>query len=232
MSDTEKQKSVGQQAKRAAVIVGRFNPPTIGHYAVIKTVRKFIEDHPDLKLDVVPIVVVIEGKETSKDKLRNPLTADERISFMRGSGNADGVRFLKASSAFLAFEECRKAGYEPIAVAAGSDRGDNYLEMLNKYYKTADGSVIKHHLIELPRADTNESNEKVDKDAALADVLRYTDSDIPVTMVSASLARLAVQKGEREKFAIIVGLTNKPDLANIMFDKIKAAMETMNAKPV
>lgn len=232
MSDTEKQKSVGQQAKRAAVIVGRFNPPTIGHYAVVQTVKKFIEANPELKLDVVPIVVVIEGKETSKDKLRNPLTADERISFMKGSGKADGVRFLKAASAFLAFEECRKAGFEPIAVAAGSDRGGNYLEMLNKYYKAADGSDIKHSLIELPRAGTNESEEKLDKDAALADVLRYTDADIPVTMVSASLARLAVQRDEREKFAIIVGLTDKPDLANMMFNKIKAAMETMNAKPV
>jgi hypothetical protein len=229
MSEEKQPQSVGQQAKRAAVIVGRFNPPTIGHYAVVNTVKKFITANPEMKLDAIPIVVVVEGKETSKDKNRNPLTADERISFMKGSGKADGVRFLKAGSAFAAFEEVRKAGYEPIAVAAGADRGSNYLEMLNKYYKAKDGSAIKHTLIELPRAGTNEGEEKLDKDAALADILKYTDADIPVTMVSASLARLAVQRGEREKFAIIVGLTDKPDLANLMFNKIKAAMETTDA---
>jgi hypothetical protein len=37
-----------------------------------------------------------------------------------------------------------------------------------------------------------------------------------------------VKKGEREKFAIIVGLKDKPKLADLMFDKIKAAMETQN----
>jgi hypothetical protein len=233
MSDQEQSKTVGQQQKRAAVIVGRFNPPTIGHYAVVDTVKKYITANPEMKLDVLPIVVVVEGKETSKDKLRNPLTAEERISFMKGSGKADGVRFLKAGSAFAAFEEVRKAGFEPIAVAAGADRGKNYLEMLNKYYKTTDDQPIKHVLIELPREETNEeeSPEKIDKDAALEDILRYTDAEIPVTMVSASLARLAVKKGEREKFAIIVGLTKKPELANMMFDKIKAAMETQDAKP-
>jgi hypothetical protein len=229
MSEEKQPQSVGQQAKRAAVMVGRFNPPTIGHYAVVNTVKKFITANPELKLDTVPIVVVIEGKETSKDKNRNPLTADERISFMKGSGRADGVRFLKAGSAFAAFEEVRKAGYEPIAVAAGADRGSNYLSMLDKYYKTQDGATIKHQLIELPRAGANESKEKLDKEAALADILKYTDADIPVTMVSASLARLAVLHGEREKFAIIVGLTDKPDLANMMFNKIKAAMETQDA---
>ena len=227
MSNQEKQpQSVGQQAKRAAVIVGRYNPPTIGHYAVIKAVKAFIMSNKELKLDAVPIVVVVEGKETSKDKQRNPLTGDERIMFMQGSGKADGVRFLKAGSAYAAFEEVRKAGYEPIAIAAGADRGANYLAMLDKYFKTSEGEPIKHRLIELPREETNE--EKLDKNAALNDILKYTDADIPVTMVSASLARLAVQQGEREKFAIIVGLTKKPALATLMFNKIKAAMETQD----
>ena len=213
-------KTVGQQNRRAAVIVGRFNPPTIGHYSVIQVVKKVVLQQ---KLDAVPFVVVIEGKETSKDKSRNPLTADERISFMKGSGKADGVKFLKATSAFAAFEEVRKAGFEPIAIAAGSDRGQNYLEMLDKYFKTKDGEYIEHHLIELPRT-ANEATEKIDKAAALEDVLRYTDGDLPISMVSASLARLAVKKGERGKFAIIVGLTDKPDLATMMFNKIRTAI--------
>lgn len=221
---------MSEMMKRAAVIVGRFQPPTIGHYSIVNTVKKFIRDNPDLDLDAVPILVVVDGKETSKDLARNPLSADERISFMKASGKADGVRFLKAGSAYDAFEQVRKAGFEPIAIAAGSDRGKNYLEMLNKYFKTAAGKPIKHRLIELPRTDGSETtNEAVDKDAGLVDILKYTDTDIPISMVSASLARLAVQHDEREKFAIIVGLTDKPELANKMFDKIKAAMEKKHA---
>ena len=219
---------MSEMMKRAAVIVGRFQPPTIGHYAIVNMVKKFIRDNPDLDLDAVPILVVVEGKETSKDLKRNPLSADERIAFMKASGKADGVRFLKANSAYNAFEEVRKAGFEPIAIAAGSDRGQNYLEMLDKYFKTKNGGQIKHRLIELPRNEES-TNEAIDKDAGLDDILKYTDKDIPISMVSASLARRAVQAGEREKFTIIVGLTDKPQLANKMFDKIKAAMEKQHA---
>lgn len=214
--------TVGEQKKRVAVVVGRMQPPTIGHYSVINQVKKFIASNPSLKLDTIPILVVIAGLKTGQDKSRNPLTADERISFMKGSGRADGVRFLKARSAFDAFEEVRKAGYEPIAIAAGVDRGRNYLAMLDKYYKAQDDSVIKHHLIELPRTGA-------DNPAALSDILKHMDKDIPITMVSASLARLAVKQGDLEKFAIIVGLSAKIRLANIMFNKIRTAMETSNA---
>jgi hypothetical protein len=227
---SEETRTVGQQSKRAAVIVGRFNPPTIGHYAVMAAVKKFIKSHPDLKLEAVPIVVVVEGEKTSKDKNRNPLTGDDRIAFMSASGKADGIKFLKAGSAMDAFHAVRRAGFEPIAVAGGSDRAENYLSMLDKYFKTDGGKDIKHFKISLAREGSGEpTNEGLDKDAALGDILKYTDADLPISMVSASLARLAVKKGERQKFAIIVGLTDKPDLANKMFDKIKAAMETQDA---
>lgn len=219
--------SVGQQRKRAAVVVGRFNPPTIGHYAVFDAVKKYIRDHQDLELDAVPIVVVVEGKETSKDKSKNPLTANERISFMTASGKANGVKFLTAGSAFKAFEAIRNAGYEPIAIAAGSDRADKYLELLDKYFKTPEGKEIDHYVIKLGR-DEEASDfgglDKLDKNAALDDLLQYTDDEIPTDMVSGSLARHAVAKGELEKFAILVGLSEKIPLAQKMYDKIKAAM--------
>lgn len=224
MTDTKKP-TVGEQSKRVAVMIGRMQPPTAGHYAVFDVMKRFVLEHEDLNLDAVPIVVVVEGKETSKDKSRNPLTGDERVSFMKGSGNADGVRFLKAGSAFAAFEEVRKAGFEPIAIAAGSDRAQNYLSMLDRYFTSPDDEPIEHYKIELPRAANEAAEPKINKDAGLADVLRYVDKDLPISMVSASLARLAVKNGEREKFAIIVGLSGKPTLATLMFNKIKAAME-------
>lgn len=225
------EETVGQQTKRAAVVVGRFNPPTIGHYAVFDAVKKYIRNNQNLQLDAVPIVVVIAGKETSKDKYRNPLSANERISFMTASGKANGVKFLVASSAFVAFEEVRKAGYEPIAVAAGSDRADKYLEMLDKYYKTKDGKEIDHYAITLDRiTEGEESKEKIDKTAALDDILQYMDDEIPTEMVSASLARRAVMQDEFEKFCVITGMTEKPKLAQKMFDKIKASIAAFKAE--
>lgn len=219
--------TVGEQPKRSAVIVGRMQPPHVGHYAVIDAVKRYILKNPKLRLDPVPIVVIVDGKETSKDKLKNPLTADERIMFMDGSGKAKGVKFLTAGSAFDAFEAVRKAGCEPIAIAAGSDRASKYLEMLDKYFRTKTNDDIKHYAIELPRdADAADTSglDKIDKLAALDDVLQYMGDDLPVKMISGSLARRAVQKGALGKFAVITGLSEQPKLAKLMYSKIKASM--------
>jgi hypothetical protein len=221
--------SVGEQPKRAAVVIGRFSTPTAAHYALISQVKKYIRANPDLKLNPVPIVVIIDGKETGKDKSRNPLTADERIMFMDGSGNAPGVKFLKATSALDALEAVRKAGYEPIAIGAGSDRAEKYRHILDKYFNAADGSKLRHHTIELNRDNVSavDSTAKItiaDKMTMLDNVLKYTDKDIPISMISASLARHAVKKNDLDKFTILTGLSDKPSIAQKMFDKIKAAM--------
>ena len=216
------EETVGVQTRRAAVIVGRFSTPTIGHYALFDAVKKYIRENPDLKLNIVPIVVVVEGKETSKDKTKNPLNGAERISFMTGSGKANGIKFLKAGSAFDAFEVVRKAGYEPIAVAAGSDRAPNYLSILNKYFKNKDDSPIKHYSIELKR------NEIKAQEDDMTELLRYVEKKMPVALVSGSLARHAVAQADLEKFSVLTGLSDKPKLAKLMFDKIAKTREETN----
>jgi hypothetical protein len=221
------EETVGEQKKRAAVVVGRFQPPTIGHYSVFDTVKKFIRKNADLKLDAVPIVVVIAGEKTSKDKTRNPLTASERISFMKASGKADGIRFIEAKSAFDAFEAVRASGFEPIAVASGSDRGGNYLKMLDTYFKSRDGSAIKHHSIVVSRL--SEGTEKTKNEEELDNILAHMGEDIPVSMVSASLARRAVAKNAFKEFAIIVGLTHNENLATKLFNKIKKSIGVNDA---
>jgi len=212
--------TAGEQSRRAAIVVGRFSPPTIGHYALFDAAKKYIRNNPKLNLEAVPIAVIVEGVESSKDKLRNPLSAGERISFMTASGKADGVKFLTATSAFAAFEEVRKAGFEPIAVAAGTDITDGYLGMLDTYFKTPDGGDIAHYAISMNR--TSAPSAKLDSVAELDAVLKYTDDEIPVNMVSASLARHAVKENDLNKFTILVGLKDKPEIAELMFNKIKA----------
>jgi hypothetical protein len=215
--------TVGPQQARAAVMVGRMNPPTAGHYKVIDTMKNFIRSNPKLKLSATPIVVVVDGEKTSQDKLKNPLTADERVKFMSGSGRANGVLFVIAPSAFAAFEEVRKAGYEPIAIAAGSDRSQRYMEILDKYFKTADGGDIKHYTIPGLDRDGAGATGKTSSIEKALETLKKGD-ELDVSEVSGSMARRAVELGYQEEFAEIVGLGKKPKLAKMLFDKIKKSM--------
>lgn len=213
-------------AKKVAVVIGRFNPPTLGHYAVINEVKKFIRTHQNLGLEVNPVVVVIGGSKSDADKKRNPLTVDERILFMKSSGQADGVIFLSAKNAFEALSNVRDAGLEPVAVAAGTDRIDDYIKILDKHFMTNDGKSIKHHKIHLKRDESaiekNEDNKKSSMDKALK--AAQDGEDIETDIISGSLARRAVELGFEPEFAQIVGLSNNPVLAKKMFNKIKAAI--------
>lgn len=213
--------------KKVAVVIGRFNPPTKGHYTVINSVKKFIKANPNLGLLATPVVVVIGGSKSDADKSRNPLTVDERILFMSSSGHANGVIFLNAKNAFEAFANIRSKDMEPIAIAAGSDRLSDYISLLDKHFKSADGTSIKHHGIELSRDEDAVETKKDDKakamDSALSS-LKDTGS-IGVEEVSGSLARRAVELGYEPEFAKIVGLEAKPVLAKKMFDKIAAAIK-------
>lgn len=207
--------TVGAQSRNAIVMVGRMNPPHVGHYKVIDAMRRYIREHKELNLSASPIVVVIAGDKSSEDKIKNPLTAEERISFMKASGRADNVKFLISNNAFNGFEEVRKLGFEPKVIAAGSDRSTKYLEMLNKYF-TDNEKPIEHFELEgLTRTDNGEAS----LDSAI------TDGKTNVSAASASLAREAVRLGYEDVFAKITGLEKKPKLAKILFNKIKKASE-------
>lgn len=127
------------QKQRAVVIVGRFQPPTIGHYKIINLAKKYIRENSQLELFTKPVVVIVDGKKTGLNKQENPLSVEERIYFMKHSGRANGVEFLSAGNAFAAFNEVRKAGYEPIVIGAGSDRISGYLDMLNSKFVDNNG---------------------------------------------------------------------------------------------
>lgn len=221
----EAAETVGAQSKRAAVMVGRMNPPTRGHYKVMDAMKAFIRDNKKLNLEATPVVVIVAGEKSSADKTKNPLTADERRSFMESSGRANGVKFIVAPSAFAAFEEVRKAGFEPIAIAAGSDRAPGYLKMLDKYFTAKDGSTIKH--VTVPGLDRD-----MDDDAAVTGEEGYDlvasmieDGDeVDDAQISGSMARHFAKGDKKKAFAYVVGLEAKPKLAASLMKKIKTAM--------
>jgi hypothetical protein len=216
--------TVGAQQKRAAVMVARANPPTVGHYRVIDKMKAFIRNNPDLKISV-PVLVIVAGEKSSQDKEHNPLSAEDRVKFIQASGRANGVQVLVAPSGFAAFEEVRKAGYEPIAVAAGSDRADRYIELLDKYFTAKDGSKLPHVKItglDREGQDGDKKNRVGAMERALDDLKKGGELD--VAEVSGSMARRAVQLGYQEEFAKIAGLEKKPKLAKLLFAKIKNTM--------
>jgi hypothetical protein len=199
------------------------NPPTLGHYKVIDAMKAFIRKNKDLKLETMPIVVIVEGKETSKDKAKNPLSGAEREQFMKASSKADGVKFIISGSAFAAFEDVRKAGYEPIAVAAGSDRVHKYIELLDKYFKTRDEQPIKHLMVPgLERdADTDSDDGAPAFDEMISNI--KDGEELPLSMISGTLARYIAKQDELKAFAYITGLTGKLPLAEKMMKKIQSA---------
>lgn len=213
-------------SKRVAVVIGRFNPPTKGHYHVIDKVKQFVKNNPKLNLEALPTVIVIGGGKTDNDTAKNPLSVEDRILFMRSSGNADGIKFSTAKNAFEALTSLRKNGEEPIAIAAGSDRIDDYVRILNNYFKDENDNPIKHYKIHLERDDeaveTDEDEKKKNMDKTLQDMVNGENVDTDI--VSGSLARRAVELGYEEEFAEIVGLESKPALAKKMFDKIKKVL--------
>lgn len=185
-------------------MVGRFNPPTAGHYRVMDKMKQLLSKKSTRHFE--PVIVIIHGKETGKDKSKNPLSLSDRESFIKASGNADGFTILSASNAFEAFAECRKNGFEPITIAAGSDRAQHYVELLDEYYPShPDGSPIKHNkLTGLTRSKTNDNS---------------------VEGVSATLARQLAQDGNEEDFIKVVGLEHKPKLGKMLFNKVVKALD-------
>jgi len=217
------EETAGEQSKKAVVMVGRMNPPTAGHYKVIDLMKKFARTNKG----VTPIVVVVAGEKSSKDLKKNPLSADDRIKYMEASGKANGIKFITAPSAFAAFESVRQAGYEPYAIAAGSDRGDKYLELLDKYFTDKDGGKLKHVI--MPGLDAREDPD--DDGTPSEEVLAIAEKggEIPVHMISGSMARLAVKLGYKKAFAMILGVNQS--LADIIFKKVAAALDAPEPEP-
>lgn len=203
------------KARRAVVIVGRFQPPTIGHYRIINLAKKFIRENKHLELFTKPVVVIVDGKKSSLNKRENPLSVDERIYFMQHSTLANGVEFLSASSAFDAFNEARKAGFEPIVIGAGSDRVQGYLDLLDERFVDAKGKKQTHYSLH----GLDSRKELKPNEESLSKIKDETNPQI--SQVSGSLARTAAELGYFEEFVKLTGLEKNIPAAKKMFNAIK-----------
>lgn len=194
-----------KQEKSAVIVVGRFQPPTLGHSKLINEAKKAWREG---KYDTI-IVFIVEGKETSKDKKQNPLSGKSRAYYLKHSKFSKGLQFAVVGSAFDAFIRCRELGFEPMCVVGGKfvkgeteeNRAEGYKKLLDKYFKDENGDEIDHKAITLER---NQHSEGIDG-------------------ISGSTVRAAVLADRFEDFCDMVGLETEK-LERKMFDELKKAL--------
>ncbi len=107
----------------AVIAVGRMNPPTRGHAVLV---RKVIEEAK--RLGARPILFIVDGEKSGKDKAKNPLSGQQREAYVKSL--FPGVQVDVVSSAYQVLDVLYVQGYEPAIWIAGSDRSQNYQRML------------------------------------------------------------------------------------------------------
>lgn len=200
-----------KQDKTAVIVVGRFQPPTLGHATLINAAKKAWRDG---KYDAV-IVFIVAGKETGKDKKRNPLSGESRQYYLEHSSYSKGLRFAVVGSAFDAFIKCRELGFEPMAVVGGKfvegekeeNRAEGYKNLLDKYFKDENDEPIEHKAIVLERN-------------------QHSDG---VAGISGSTVRAAVLADRYDDFRDMVAVTSDK-VAKKMFNELKDAMTKKEEK--
>ena len=199
----------------AIMAPGRYNPPTIGHQAMVKLLIKKAKELSTPESKVIPVVVIVAGAKSSLDKQKNPLSADDRVKiFEKRWGNK--IKVLVAADPITAAKELQDQNINATFVVSGSDR--SYKDVLDKY---APIEGYEHHAVPMP----SERQKPADQEAFLAD-LEKTGKTPNIASVSGSLAKKAAQLGYRKAFRALVqdgGAPSDADVDNI-FDKVQAAL--------
>lgn len=212
-------------SKRVAVIIGRFNPPTLGHYSLINKVQDFISNHASLHLEPAPVIMIIAGSKSDADLKRNPLSGAERKEYMQLSGRLpSGSQLVIAKNPFEGFAQLIESGLEPIAIGAGEEsRMSDYMRILNKF-KDRDGTDVVRYPIKLGRdaaaIEFDSKQEKEQKLTQLLDKMR-AGSKISTDEISGSLLRRAVELGYEEEFLELTGFSANKSAGMKMFHLIK-----------
>jgi len=181
----------------AVFAFGRFNPPTKGHEKLIQTVRATAQ-----KMDAKPYVFVTH----SVDK-KNPLTHQERVDFIKGTGRFEDIEIGDANVKTIvqALQKLMNEGRTRVIIVAGSDRVDYFKNFLNTYNKKNDkaGNLV----FDFDYVDAVSSGER-DPDAE------------GVAGFSASQARAHAQNDDFESFKQVVMDTDDQQIKAI-FQKVQ-----------
>jgi hypothetical protein len=182
------------EGKTASFAFGRMNPPTIGHKKLADAVLAQAGD---------PYIFLSQSQKPQTD----PLDFVTKLALARKFFPGVSVGDPSVKTIIQALTKLDSLGYDNVIYVAGSDRIQDFTELLNKY------------------------NGKADKQGNIA----YTFKDIQVVSagerdpdaegaegMSASKMRAAAAKGDFEAFK---SGTPEPKLAQTMYDAVRKGMK-------
>jgi len=184
---------------RTAVIAwGRMNPPTIGHQKVVDTVKSTAQ-----KVMGDPILFLTKTQDAKK----NPLTFAEKFHFASEMFNIPINRNTSVKTIIQALQLLQGDGYRNVVIVAGSDRVQQYQDLVDKYNNTPDKSG------EIPFA--------FNAVKVVSSGERDPDADGVEGMSASKLRQLAVE-GNFDGFK--QGVSGNETLAKQMYNRVRQAM--------
>ena len=193
---TTKKKTEQPQDKHVAITFGRFNPPHAGHGKLLDAVKNHSGDSGNYRI----------YPSRSQDHKKNPLSAHEKVGFMRQMF-PDHEKAIQNNEAhkniFDIMRDLNDEGHEHVTMVVGDDRVKEFEKLLNKY----NGNHYNFKSINIKSAGA-----------------RKDDSDDPIENLSASKMRDHTSKDDHESFhaGMTKHMTPKHSLA--LMQAVKAGM--------
>ena len=184
--------------KTAVVAWGRMNPPTIGHQKVIDVVKQNAQRYMG-----DPILFLSKSQKPKTD----PLSFAEKLHFAGEMFNIKVDRNTSVKTIIQMFQQLQGQGYDNVILVAGSDRVQQYQDLIDKYNNKADKSG------EIP---FKFANAKV-----VSSGERDPDAD-GVEGMSASKLRQFAADDDFESFK--QGVAGNETLAKQMFTRVRKGM--------
>ena len=183
--------------QKVVIAFGRFNPPTIGHGALVEKVVKATGG------GFKPLVFMSH----SNDKKSNPLDYNTKQKWMKKFfGKKVGIVKTPARTIFEIVTELYNQGYREFRMVAGSDRVREFETLIKKY----NGSKGRHGYYKFDSIEIISAGQR-DPDAE------------GVSGMSASKMRAAAEEGDFESFKTGVASNNLRD-QELLYREVRSGM--------
>ena len=106
--------------KTAAIAFGRMNPPTMGHEKLVNTIAAQKAD---------PFLFITQSQKPKTD----PLPFNIKLEFAKAAFPNVTVGDASVRTIIQALQKVESMGYTDLIYVAGSDRLEDFTELLNKY---------------------------------------------------------------------------------------------------
>lgn len=197
--------------KKAVYAVGRFQPPTIGHAALMDVVTSLAHSQ-----GAEAFVFVSSSQGTGKEKLKNPLTSAEKVEFLQKMFPI-GITFVDTATCdprcggpLAGYVYLVDKEYTDVTLVAGSDRSTEFGPTGQMWKSLEDVSPPKFHAVSRDADDESESADP--------------------TQMSGTKARALAVSGNYSGFnqAVKRGNVSDPDV-KVLYDVLRQRLTSKKA---